>query len=153
MIVRFRGFSRLALILGIVSLGFPGLVFAHGKALEKKAGGSAVQEAGPHGGAVIDIGDGHFELALESNGALSLYRLDGELKVIPAEDVDGALVYMVGPDKKVVSANMAKVGGGGSQPLHFSIVPTLKSSTGFMAVISVSMGEESQNLRFLVKGL
>ena len=153
MMRRFRSFSRLAFVLSVVGLSFPGLVFGHGKELEKKAGGAVVQEAGPHGGAVIDIGDGHFELVLESSGALSLYRLDGELTVIPAEDVDGALIHMVGPDNKVVSASMAQVGGSGSEPLHFSIVPMLKSSTGFMAVISVSMGDESQNLRFLVKGL
>ena len=152
MIRKFQGFIRLALVLGIVSMGFPGFVFGHGKELEKKAGGKAVQEAGPHGGAVIDIGDGHFELVRESNGALSLYRLDGELKVIPAEDVDAAVIHVLGPDRKVVIANMAKVGGSESVPLHFSIGPLLKGSTGFTAVISVSMGEQSQNLRFLVKG-
>ena len=153
MIRKFQGCIRLAFVLGIVSAGFPGFVFGHGKELEKKAGGAAVLEAGPHGGAVIDIGDGHFELVRESSGALSLYRLDGELKVIPAEDVDAAVIHMVGADKKVVSASMARTGGTDSAPLHFSVVPTAKGSTGFMAVISVSMGEQSQNLRFLVKGL
>lgn len=145
--------GRIVSILVLVSLGFASLAFGHGAALEKKsAGGGAVQEAGPHGGAVIDIGDGHFELVREADGALSLYRLDDDLKVIPAEDVDAAEVHAVGAGQQIVTSAMTKAGGDASSPIHFSIAaPQLKSLKAYMAVVSVSMGGVSQNLRFLVK--
>lgn len=149
-----RSISQIACIVAIVSLGFSTLGFGHGKELEKKKGGPAVQEAGPHGGAAIDIGDGHFELVREADGALSLYRLDGEMTLIPAEDVDAAEIHAIGPNKELFRAAMTKIGGTASAPLHFYIAsPQLKSLKAYMAVISVSMGEESQNLRFLVKGV
>lgn len=149
-----RSIYQIACFVAIVSLGFPTLGFGHGKELQKKKGGSAVQEAGPHGGAVIDIGDGHFELVREDDGALSLYRLDVELNVIPAEDVDAAEIHAIGPDKELFKAAMTKAGGNASAPLHFYIAsPQLESLKAYLAVISLSMGEESQNLRFLVKGV
>ena len=154
MTTKHRSIYQIACIVAIVNLGFPTLGFGHGKELEKKKGGPAVQEAGPHGGAVIDIGDGHFELVREADGALSLYRLDGELKVIPAEDVDAAVIHAIGTDKELMSVAMTKSGGNASAPLHFYGASTqLKTLKAYMAVISLSMGEASQNLRFLVKGI
>ncbi len=147
-----KAVGRIVSIVVLVSLGLATLAFGHGAALEKKGGGGVVQEAGPHGGAVIDIGDGHFELVREADGALSLYRLDEDLKVIPAKDVDAAEIHAVGAGQEIVTSEMTKAGDDASSPLHFSIAsPQLKSLKSYMAVISVSVGGASQNLRFLVK--
>jgi hypothetical protein len=127
-------------------------VFGHGKELEKKGGAAAAQEAGPHGGAVVDIGDGHFELVREPSGVLSLYRLDDALKLIPAEDVDRAQLHAVTADGRLSNLEMQKAGSG-SVPLHFSVDPKIKGPGNYLAVVSVSMSNESQNLRFQVKSV
>src|SRR5438046_4084335 len=93
MMLALRALMLLTVSLGIVFLGAPPDAFGHGKELEKKGGGPTREEVGPHGGAVVDIGDGHFELARDPAGSLSLYRLDDDLKAIPAEDVDAAQLY------------------------------------------------------------
>jgi hypothetical protein len=148
-----KTFSRIVSSVALVGLGFATLAFGHGAALEKKSGaGGVAQEAGPHGGAVIDIGDGHFELVREADFSLSLYRLDDDLVVIPAEDVDAAEIHVAGATQEVVTSAMIRAGGDASAPLHFSIAsPQRRSLKAYMAVISVSMGGASQNLRFLVK--
>lgn len=124
----------------------------HGKELEKKTGAPGEQEIGPNGGAVVDIGDGHFELVRDPSGALALYRLDGDMKLIPAEDVDAVNLHAVTADGKISSFEMQKAGSG-SAPLHFVIDPKIKGSGDYLAVVSLSMGDESQNLRFQVKGV
>ena len=140
----------LTVSLCVVSLGTPRDAFGHGKELEKKGGGPARVEVGPHGGAVIDIGDGHFELARDPEGNLSLYRLDDDLKAIPAEDVDAAQLYALMPGGPMVKFVMEAVRSD-SVPLHFVVDPKITQPGGYLAVISVSMGDESRNLRFLVK--
>lgn len=137
--------------LGVLSLGAPRDVSAHGKELTKKKGGSAAVELGPHGGAVIDIGDGHFELAREPAGALSLYRLDTDLKAIPAEDVDAAQVYALTSSGQTVKFVMTPVRSD-SAPLHFSVDSKVDQRGSYLAIVSVTMGEASRNLRFQVKG-
>jgi hypothetical protein len=139
----------LTMSLGVVLLGAPRNVFAHGKELEKKAGGPARVEVGPHGGAVIDIGDGHFELARDPDGNLSLYRLDDDLKAIPAEDVDAAQLYALMPGGQMVKFFMKSVPSA-SAPLHFGVNPNITQRGGYLAIITVSMGNESRNLRFQV---
>jgi hypothetical protein len=144
----------LAVVLTLVSLLLAPAdeVSGHGKELEKKGGAAAAQEAGPNGGAVVDIGDGHFELVRDSSGALSLYRLDEALKPIPAEDVDRAQLHALTADGKLLNFEMQKAGSG-SATLHFSVDPKIKGSGNYLAVVSVSMSNESQNLRFQVKGV
>lgn len=137
--------------LGVFLLGAPRDVLAHGKELTKKKGGPAAVEVGPHGGAAIDIGDGHFELVREPAGALSLYRLDTDLKAIPAEDVDAAQVYALTPGGQTVKFVMTPVRSD-SAPVHFSVNPKIDQRGSYLAVVSVAMGEESRNLRFQVKG-
>lgn len=146
-----KGLILLTVSLGVVLLGAPRDAFAHGKELEKKKGGGpASVEVGPHGGAVVDIGDGHFELARDPAGNLSLYRLDDDLKAIPAEDVDAAQFYALMPGGQMVKFVMEAVQSA-SAPLHFSVNPKIKQRGGYSVVISVSMGDESRNLRFQVK--
>lgn len=141
--------SLISLTLGVVLLGVPRNVFAHGKELEKKAGGPARVEVGPHGGAVIDIGDGHFELARDSGGNLSLYRLDDDLKAIAAEDVDAAQLYALMPGGQTVKLAMQS-SQSASLPLHFVVSPNITQRGGYLAIITVSMGNESRNLRFQI---
>ena len=145
-----KGLILLTVSLGVVLLDAPQDAFGHGKELEKKGGGPARMEVGPHGGAVIDIGDGHFELARDPAGNLPLYRLDGDLKAIPAEDVDAAQFYALVPGGQTAKFVMESVRSG-SEPLHFAVNPKISERGGYLAVISVSMGDESRNLRFLVK--
>ncbi len=138
--------------LGVFSLGAPREAMAHGKQLTKKAGGGAAPvELGPHGGAAIDIGNGHFELVRDPDGALSLYRLDSDLQAIPAEDVDAAQVYAVTPGRQTVKLVMTAVRSE-SLPLHFSTKSAIAQRGGYLAIVSVAMGEEIRNLRFQVKG-
>ena len=140
----------LTVSLGVVLLGAPRDIFAHGKELEKKKGGGpASVEVGPHGGAAIDIGDGHFELARDPAGILSLYRLDDDLNAIPAEDVDAAQLYALMPGGQTVKLAMES-SRSASVPLHFSVNPKITQRGGYSVVISVSMGDESRNLRFQV---
>ena len=146
-----KGLIAITVSWGVLSLVVPRYAFAHGKGLVKKAGGPAAVEPGPHGGAVIDIGDGHFELVRDPSGALSLYRLDTELTAIPAEDVDAAQLYAVVTGRQTVKLAMEAVRSG-SAPLHFSVNPKITGRGGYSAVIGVSMGDESRNLRFQVKG-
>jgi hypothetical protein len=143
-----KGLILLTVSMGVVLLGTPRNVFAHGKELEKKAGGPARVEVGPHGGAVIDIGDGHFELARDPEGNLSLYRLDDDLKTIPAEDVDAAQLYALTPGGQTVK--FMKAVPSASAPLHFAVNPNITQRGGYLAIITVSMGNESRNLRFQV---
>ncbi|MEO8505075.1 MAG: hypothetical protein ABI609_14340 [Acidobacteriota bacterium] len=124
-------------------------VFAHGAALEKKSGGAAARERGPHGGAVLDIGDGHLELARDGTGALSLYRLDDSLAPIPAEDVDSAIVHALLADGTTANWSMDKIGSAPEQS-HFSVTPAAVRG-GFLAVVTVAMGDEVHNVRFQVK--
>ena len=145
-----KGLILLIVSLGVLLLGAPRNAFAHGAQLEKKGGGPAAVEVGPHGGATIDIGDGHFELVRDAAGNLSLYRLDDDLKVIPAEDVDAAQLYAVIPGGQMVKFVMEAVRNG-SEPLHFVVKPNITQPGGYLAVISLSMGNESRNLRFQVK--
>ena len=151
MAIALKGLIAVTVSLGILSLVVPRYAFAHGKGLVKKAGGPSAVELGPHGGAVVDIGDGHFELVRDAGGALSLYRLDIEMQAIPAEDVDAALLYAMLPSGQMVTFVMAAVPSG-SAPLHFSVNPKITGRGGYSAVIGVSMGDESRNLRFQVKG-
>lgn len=137
--------------LGVLSVATPRDAWAHGEQLTKKAGGPAGVEVGPHGGAAIDIGDGHFELVRDAAGALSLYRLDTELNAIPAEDVDGAQLYALTPGGQTVKLLMTPVQSD-TVPLHFSVKPNIAQRGGYLAVVSVAMGKKSQNLRFQVKG-
>lgn len=148
------GRRSLAVVLTLVSLLLAPAdeVSGHGKELEKKKGASGAQEVGPNGGAAVDIGDGHFELVRDPRGALSLYRLDDDLKLIPAEDVDAVQLHAVMADGKLLNFEMQKAGSG-SALLHFSVDPKIKGSGDYLAVVSVSMGDESQNLRFQVKGV
>ncbi len=139
--------SVLTVSLGFVLLGTPRNAFAHGAQLEKKGGGPASVEVGPHGGAVIDIGDGHFELARDPGGTLSLYRLDDDLKAIPAEDVDAAQLYVLMPGGQMAKFVMEAVRGT-SAPLHFAVNPKIAQRSGYSVVITVSMGGGSRNLRF-----
>lgn len=148
--IALKGLIVLTVSLAVVWLGAPRDSFAHGKPLVKKGGGPAPVEIGPHGGAVIDIGDGHFELARDPAGNLSLYRLDDDLKAIPAEDVDAAQLYAMLPGGQMVKFVMEAVRSG-SAPLHFVVDPKITQRGGYLAVISVAMGDESRNLRFLVK--
>lgn len=145
-----KGLILLTVSLGVVLLGAPRDAFAHGEQLEKKAGGPASVEIGPHGGAVIDIGDGHFELARDLAGNLTLYRLDDDLKPIPAEDVDAAELYALMPEGQTVKFVMKAVKSA-SAPLHFGLNPKITQRGGYSVVIRVSMGGESRNLRFQVK--
>jgi hypothetical protein len=139
-------------VLGVLSLGASRDAWAHGKDLAKKQGGGAATfELGPHGGAAIDIGDGHFELVREAAGALSLYRLDTDLKAIPAEDVDAVQIYALTPGGDTVKCAMTAVRSE-SAPLHFSVTPKIDQRGGYLAVVSIAMGDESRNLRFQVKG-
>ena len=143
---RWMGCALLALALQASMGASP--AHAHGASLEKKASGPAAQERGPNGGAVIDIGDGHFELTREGDATLALYRLDDDLHAIPAEDVDSAVLHAGLPSGVVSTWPMEKVG---AEPnlVHFSVTP--KGSTkGLLVVITVAMGEKNQNLRFLV---
>jgi hypothetical protein len=144
-----KGLILVTVSLGVALLGVPRNVFAHGKELEKKAGGPARVEVGPHGGAVIDIGDGHFELARDPEGNLSLYRLDDDLKAIPAEDVDAAQLYALMPGGQTEKFVMNAVPSA-SVPLHFAVNPKISLRSGYLVVIGVSMGGESRNLRFQV---
>ena len=80
MTLALRALMLLTVSVGIVSLGAPPDAFGHGKESEKKGTGPARVEVGPHGGAVLDLGDAHFELARDPAGTLSLYRLDDDLK-------------------------------------------------------------------------
>lgn len=137
--------------LGVFSLGAPREAWAHGEQLQKKQGGPASVIVGPHGGAVIDIGDGHFELVRDPAGALSLYRLDIDMKAIPAEDVDAVQVYALTPGGQIVKLVMTPVQSD-SVPLHFSVNPNIAQRGGYLAIVSVAMGEESRHLRFQVKG-
>ena len=148
--IALKGLVVLTVSLAVVWLSAPRDAFGHGKELKKKGGGPAPVEVGPHGGAVIDIGDGHFELARDPAGDLSLYRLDSDLKAIPAEDVDAAQLYALMPGGPMVKFAMEAVRSG-SAPLHFVVDPKITQRGGYLAVISVSMGDESRNLRFLVK--
>jgi hypothetical protein len=145
------GLIAVAVSVGGLSLAMSRHVSAHGKELVKKGGGPAAVELGPHGGAVIDIGDGHFELVRDRAGVLSLYRLDTDLKAIPAEDVDAARLYAMVPGGQTVNFPMEAVRSD-SAPLHFSINPKITERGGYLAVIGVSMGDDSRNLRFQVKG-
>ena len=153
---KIRGIGKrslaVAVALASLLLGRADEVFGHGKELEKKKGASGTQEVGPNGGAAVDIGDGHFELVRDPRGALALYRLDEDLKLIPAEDVDAVQLHAITPDGKVLNFEMQKAGSG-SVPLHFGVDPKIKGSGGYLAVVSVSMSNESQNLRFQVKGI
>lgn len=139
----------LSFSLSFLLLGVPRDTFGHGADLKKKEGGPAGVEIGPHGGAVIDIGDGHFELTRENGADLSLYRLDEDLKTIPAEDVDSAELYVLLPGGKVVNLAMHS-SQSASEPLHFVVSPKITARGGYLAVVSVSMGKESRNLRFQV---
>lgn len=138
---------RVVVVLALQAAGAP-LAYGHGAALEKKGSGPAAQERGPHGGAAIDIGDGHFELVRETEGTLSLYRLDDDLHSIPAEDVDSAALHAVFPGGEVSTWGMDKLGTE-PDPAHFSVTPK-GVSRGFLAVVTVVMGGEVQNLRFQV---
>ena len=148
--IALKGLVVLTVSLAVVWLSAPRDAFGHGKELKKKGGGPAPVEVGPHGGAVIDIGDGHFELARDPAGNLLLYRLDSDLKAIPAEDVDAAQLYALMPGGPMVKFVMEAVRSD-SVPLHFVVDPKITQPGGYLAVISVSMGDESRNLRFLVK--
>lgn len=140
----------LTVSVGVVLLGAPRDIFAHGKELEKKKGGGpAAIEVGPHGGAVVDIGDGHFELARDPAGNLSLYRLDDDLKAIAAEDVDAAQLYALMPGGQTVKLAMES-SRSASAPLHFVVNPKITQRGGYLVVVSVSMSNESRNLRFQV---
>lgn len=150
MMLALRALMLLTVSLGIVFLGASTEAFGHGKELEKKGGGPARKEVGPHGGAVVDIGDGHFELARDPAGSLSLYRLDDDLKAIPAEDVEGAQLYALMPAGQTVKFVMEAVRSG-SEPAHFDASPKIAQPGGYLAVVSVAMGDESRNLRFQVK--
>ncbi len=145
-----RGLMVLIVSLGIVFLSTPRNAFGHGKELEKKGGGPARVEVGPHGGAVVDIGHGHFELARDPAGSLSLYRLDDDLKAVPAEDVDAAQLYALVPAGQTAKFAMESVRSG-SEPVHFGASPKIAQPGGYLAVVSVVMGDESRNLRFQVK--
>lgn len=150
MIFALKRLILLTVSLGVVLLGAPRDAFAHGKELEKKkTGGSAAVEVGPHGGAVIDIGDGHFELARDPAGNLSLYRLDDDLKAIAAEDVDAAQLYAFMPGRQTMKFSM-EAAASASAPLHFAVNPKITQRGGYLVVISVSMGGEPRNLRFQV---
>jgi hypothetical protein len=144
-----NGVIPLTLSLALLLLGASQDGFAHGEQLEKKAAGPASVEVGPHDGAAINIGDGHFELVRGPAGDLSLYRLDDDLKAIPAEDVDAAEFYALLPGGQTVKAAM-HVAQSDSVPLHFSVVPKITLRGGYSVVISVSMGNQSRNLRFQV---
>ena len=150
MTLALRALMLLTVSLVIVFLGAPRDAFGHGKELEKKAGGPAQVEVGPHGGAVVDIGEGHFELARDPAGSLSLYRLDDDLKAIPAEDVDAAQLYALMPAGQTVKFAMEAVRSG-SEPVHFGASPKIAQPGAYLAVVSVAMGDESRNLRFQVK--
>jgi hypothetical protein len=147
-----KGIVFMVAALAVFSLSASRDVSGHGRELRKKACAAAAVEVGPHGGAVIDVGDGHFELVRNAAGALSLYRLDTELKAIPAEGVDGAQVCAVMPGGKTVKLIMTPVRNE-FQPLYFSVNPNIAQRGGYLAIVSISMGEESpRNLRFQVKG-
>lgn len=146
----FRGQLLIAMCAAALSLVAPRAALAHGKELEKKGGGPARAEPGPHGGAVIDIGDGHFELTSDGAGNLSLYRLDDSLKVIPAEDVDSAQIYAMLPGGKSMTFAMQAVTSAVA-PLHFVAKSGITARGGFLAVISVAIAGQTQNLRFQVK--
>jgi hypothetical protein len=147
-----KGILAIMAVLGVFSLSASREALAHGKALTKKQGEPATVEVGPHGGAVIDIGNGHFELVRDSAGALSLYRLDSELKAVPAEDVDAAAIYVLTSGGQTVKFAMSPVRSD-TEPLHFSGKPAIAQRGGYLAVVSVAMGEESRNFRFQVKGI
>ena len=146
-----KGSIAITVSLGVLWLGVPRYLFAHGKELVKKAGGPASMEVGPHRGAAISIGDGHFELVRDSAGVLSLYRLDDDLKAIPAEDVDAAHLYAVMPGGEMVMSVMERVRNDPA-PLHFSVKPNIRQRGGYLAIIGLSMGDASRNLRFQVRG-
>jgi hypothetical protein len=150
MTLALRALMLLTVSVGIVSLGAPPDAFGHGKESEKKGTGPARVEVGPHGGAVLDVGDAHFELARDPAGTLSLYRLDDDLKAIPAENVDVAQLYALMPAGQTVKFAMEAVRSG-SEPVHFGASPKIAQPGGYLAVVSVAMGDESRNLRFQVK--
>lgn len=147
-------FTTLAVAAAVAWIAGSGDLSAHGKGLVKKGGGPAPIEIGPHGGAVIDVGDGHFELTRDGDGALALFRLDSDEKVIPAEDVDSAELYVLTPSGPPGRAAMAAIKGTDEKtPLHFRAAPTAGIRGGYLAIISVTMGETSRNLRFEVTGI
>src|SRR4051794_28730868 len=145
-----RALMLLTVSLVIVFLCAPRDALGHGKELEKKGGGPTREEVGPHGGAVVDIGDGHFELARDPAGSLSLYRLDDDLKAISAEDVDAAQLYALMPAGQTGEFAMEGVRSV-SEPVHFGASSKIAQPGGYLAVVSVAMGDESWNLRFQVK--
>lgn len=148
-----KGLLALVVAMGLLWIGGTRELSAHGKGLVKKGGGPAVVELGPHGGAVIDIGDGHFELVRDPDGALSLYRLDSELTAIPAEDVDAAELYVLGPAGPPTRFVMTAVKGVDEKtPFHFRAAPKVAARGGYLAIVAVGMGEVSRNLRFEVTG-
>lgn len=143
-----RLIARVTALLALLALVDAPSAYGHGATLQKKGSGQAAQERGPHGGAVIDIGDGHLELVRKSAGAFSLYRVDDTLHAIPAEDVDSAVLHAVLPGSEASNWAMDKIGAA-PDPAHFSVTP--KGVTrGFLAVVTVVMGDKVQNLRFQV---
>jgi hypothetical protein len=147
-----KGILVIIAVLGVFSLSASREALAHGRALTRKQGEPAAVEVGPHGGAVIDIGNGHFELVRDPAGALSLYRLASDLKAIPAEDVDAAEIYVLKSGGQTVKFALTPVRSD-TAPLHFSGKPPIAQRGGYLAVVSVATGEKSRNLRFQVKGI
>jgi hypothetical protein len=107
-------------------------------------------EVGLHGGAFIYISDGHLELSRYQAGNLSLYRLGDDLKAVAAEDVDAAQLYALMPGGQTVKLAMES-SRSASAPLHFVVNPKITQRGGYLVVVSVSMSNESRNLRFQVR--
>jgi hypothetical protein len=128
----------------------PASLRAHGNQLQTKRGEPVAVEVGPHGGGVVDVGDGHFELVRDPSGALSLYRLDANLLALAARDVRTAQLYILTTSEDALEMPMQAVDSDGA-PRHFGIDPGIRRRADYMAVVSVSMGGRPTNLRFLVE--
>lgn len=135
-------------VLGLFLI-LPDQAWAHGPGLgdDESNESKEEEEKGPHGGAVVVIGDNHLEFTVDhASGEIVLYLLDKELNVIPMPETYSGVVYLNMTDgpKKTIDLEYGTEGS----VSYLDAETEIKEIGPFKAVVSLKNGDKRENLRF-----